>query len=157
MALWILTSQSDRRKDPHSLQCTSFSMKIWRKKSPPEILIVTTEAMIIKKTIPFSYIKNIWDGLTHAGNDDENDHHDQHYHDDQDNQDDQENGRNDHPENNFTSWLPLWRTNCHLAGEGSSYNARDKTTGCITPSFLCFCLFILFLCGFFKQTKNKRI
>ena len=57
MALWILTSQSDgndRRKDHHSLYCASFSMKIWRKYSPPEILIaVTTEAITIKKTIPF--------------------------------------------------------------------------------------------------------
>ena len=60
MALWILTSQSDgndRRKDHHSLYCASFSMKIWRKYSPPEILIaVTTEAMTIKKTIPYLII-----------------------------------------------------------------------------------------------------
>ena len=53
---------------------------------------------------------------------------------------------NGNHENNFTSWLPLWRTNCHLAGEGSSYNARDKTTGCkqkITQCITlpsCFCL-----------------
>ena len=152
MALWILTSQSDgndRRKDHHSLHCSS----------PPEILIVTTEAMIIIETIPFLISKIFWMAwpLTHAGNDDENDHHDQHYHDDQDDQDDQGNGRNDHHENNFTSWLPLWRTNCHLAGEGSSYNARDKTTGCITPSFFEFLPFYTFLCGFFKQTKNNLI
>ena len=102
------------------------------------------------KTIPF-LIKKVWDGFIHAGNDDENDHHDHYYHDDQDN------GSNDHHENNFTSWLPLWRTNCHLAGEGSSYNARDKTTECITPSFFVFLPFNTFLCVFFKQTKNNLI
>ena len=55
MALWILTSQSDgtdRRKDHHSLNCSSLQ---WKSGENNHLLIfiVTTEAMIIMKTIPF--------------------------------------------------------------------------------------------------------
>ena len=59
MALWILTSQSDgtdRRKDHHSLNCSSLQWKSGEN-SHLLILIVTTEAMIIMEKYLFLYQK----------------------------------------------------------------------------------------------------
>ena len=59
-------------------------------------------------------------------------------------------------ENNFTFWLPLRRTNCHLAEEGSSYNGDDKTTKCITALFTVLLLrFFIFLPFHFQNLSWK--
>ena len=51
-------------------------------------------------------------------------------------------------ENNFTFWLPLRRTNCHLAEEGSSYNGDDKTTKCIRALFTVLLLLFFYIFTF---------
>ena len=59
-------------------------------------------------------------------------------------------------ENNFTFWLPLRRTNCHLAEEGSSYNGDDKTTKCIRALFTVLLLrFFIFLPFHFQNLSWK--